>query len=625
MQADIRLRQTPNPGVCPLCNTPLATTSVSSSFQPTHVMCPSCGYSAPFIQRQHTSPSTAPTQHPTASSKSSVWIDPAVSPFLVAGSKEPGTYPPGIPGIPQSHYTPKKKQSNPVTPIPPRASAQQPPHNVRVRPKYARTLIQSTQEDSDITRFPTLPPPSMWQYETPDFQIESSLSSLSLIVDAPTHPEPLLSPRSTDRLPDIYEIDTIPPKQVAAHHTDIDQIDTLPPIAGVRVHAPANQNPGLALIPAASLLPTASTGMLEQRRSKLHEEITDPSSWTAGSATGSPYAQLIADPAKSRRQKPSFNPLDHLRWWLLRPGRIEFMFWLGGTILLVSVTFVLLLVTAMSFAWFTPVLPNGLVSPLNGSDNNQTSISTVITTPGLNLALIDKGPLVPGQPLHLRGTGFTPHGVIEFTDERKQPLLNQDNQSDRVQADEQGTFAVTLKDSSWTVGPHLIIAREAATGHLADLLITLASGPFGQNATATLTTPQLGITATSTSINGPVNYPTAVNSTPPPPKPTVAITPTPFPSPTQQPSPTPTPGITPTATPGTTPTATVGITPTLSPTVNSSSNNFVVPSTAASVGGSDPLSPGVQSVAPWFWLLILGYSLSMLMLGMVGVIRKRHR
>ncbi|GAC1299606.1 MAG: hypothetical protein NVSMB27_39740 [Ktedonobacteraceae bacterium] len=248
----------------------------------------------------------------------------------------------------------------------------------------------------------------------------------------------------------------------------------------------------------------------------------------------------------------------------------------------------------------------------------------MITTPGLNLTLINKGPLEPGQPLHLRGKGFTPHGMIKFIDERRQSLLNQDNQSDGVQADEHGAFTVTLKVSSWKVGPHLIIAREAASGHLADLLITLAPGPFGQNATATLTTPQSGITATPTSVNFPVNYPTAVNSTPPPPKPTVGITPTPFPTPTKQPSPTPTPGITPTATPGTTPTATMGITPTHSPSVNSSSSNFMVSSTAASVGNIDPLYTGVQFIAPWFWLLMLGYSLSMLLLGMAGVIRKRR-
>jgi hypothetical protein len=498
----------------------------------------------------------------------------------------------------------------------------------------------------------------MWQFETPDFEIESSLPSLSLVVDASTRPEPPLSPKATNRLPDIYEIDTIPPRQGATHHTEIDQIDTipsllknvshtdidkidtLPPMAVASTPVPAMQTPSLALIPTQSLLPVVSTRIdqIERRRTRLHDGITDPSSWTAGSASGSPYAQRIADRAKLRRQEASLNLMDYLRWWLLRPGRIEFMLWLGGTLLLVSITFILLLVTAMSFSWFTPVLQNGIVSPLNQSGTNPTGMPTVITTPGLILTLVDKGPLLPGQPLHLRGQGFTPRSKIEFTDEKKHPLLIQDSQSNVVQTGEHGDFAVTLNDSTWASGPHLIIGRDVATGHLADILITLAPSPFGKNATVTPALPP-GVTATSTAVNSPGGpFPTAVNSTPGIPKPTVGITPTssPISTPTLQPSPTATQGITPTATQGVTPTATathnttptaaIEVTPTLSssPSPNPSGTDFMIRSAAANTGDSGPIDLGTSLLGSRAWLLMLGYSLSMLMLGIAGVIHRRR-
>src|SRR5712692_11558470 len=56
----------------------------------------------------------------------------------------------------------------------------------RVRPKYKNTLLK----DVDVTRMPTTPhwlarraeQPPVWQYESPDFEVESSIPSLSLIV-----------------------------------------------------------------------------------------------------------------------------------------------------------------------------------------------------------------------------------------------------------------------------------------------------------------------------------------------------------------------------------------------------------------------------------------------------------
>src|SRR5437588_6581648 len=98
MQAeDIWLQRTPHPGVCPLCKTPLPTRGTPQP-QGSHsiVTCPSCGFSAPFVPRQHAQSSTSLAvrrqygyarkdngeQSQRSSARASVWIDPAVSAFL---------------------------------------------------------------------------------------------------------------------------------------------------------------------------------------------------------------------------------------------------------------------------------------------------------------------------------------------------------------------------------------------------------------------------------------------------------------------------------------------------------------------------------------------------------------
>src|SRR5260370_13130014 len=56
----------------------------------------------------------------------------------------------------------------------------------RMRPKYKTPLLK----DVDVTRMPTTPhwlarnaeQPPVWQYESPDFEVESSIPTLSLIV-----------------------------------------------------------------------------------------------------------------------------------------------------------------------------------------------------------------------------------------------------------------------------------------------------------------------------------------------------------------------------------------------------------------------------------------------------------
>jgi hypothetical protein len=70
------------------------------------------------------------------------------------------------------------------------------------------------------------------------------------------------------------------------------------------------------------------------------------------------YTQYIAGTKKSLksywdpREPVLLNPLENIRWWLLYPGRLEFLLWAGGTLLLLVITILLVLVTVMSLYAF---------------------------------------------------------------------------------------------------------------------------------------------------------------------------------------------------------------------------------------------------------------------------------
>lgn len=630
MQADKRSRQSTYPGMCPLCNTPLISTGPTSS-QHSIVQCPSCGYSGPYVQRQqHLSP-TAEQQLSPSQEGPSVWIDPAISAFFVDGQAGEVEYTQNN-LRPRSQHRPKRPPSmssslnkGPVTPIPPRASAQR-PNNVKVRPKYPGTQAHHhQQQDNDITRMPTFPPPAMWQYESPEFEVESSLSTLSLIVDAPTHPGPSFSPKRTDRLPYLDEIDILPAPQVSM--SDIDTLATNPPRRKsnqVDIDEIDTLAPPLALAPVSPAIPSTNsvTSYRDQGKLALTNEMTDPLSWTAGSASGSSHARRIIERSKGARRKQSLYTVDRLRWWLLHPGRIEFILWLGGTVLLLSVTILLLFVMAVSLSRVGPGTQQGSLPTRPGSGNSSPGASNTVTNGNLILTLFDTVPLIPGQPLHLHGQGFSRRGSVLFRDENNHPLLKQDSQISSIQADENGSFFVTLNDSAWAAGPHLVVARDVATGKSVELNVTLAPGPFGKKATPTSAVPPPGLTVTATSTNEPGISPTAVGSTPVPPMPT-AVTTAPVPKPTRQPSPTPTatPIVTPTATP------TVGTTPT--PGANSSlfngGSNVMLTSAANSIGKNDRLTRAdFNLLDSWSWLLMLGYIFAMFMLGIAGLLYKRR-
>lgn len=597
--------------------------------------------------------------------RASVWIDPVVQQNISAsyGAKERRAIP------------------NPQTPIPARASAHPPTRPVKVRPRYPRS--HTVPRDSDITRIPTVPPPTMWQYELPDYEAESSLSSLSL-----AYPKSAM-----DRA--IDELDTLPPPRVPA----IDELDTLPPTkqstcaaqkspATVkRKHAkgklfalpfaqlsePQRQKsltlPAPHTLSEIATIPPQAVTVAVARTPSQHEMrglagVHPPStivestpsnvmegaaSWTTGQGKNSLLAKRIASRANNRRGQRksslSLNPIDRVRWWLLFPGRIEFLLWLNGTIVLVGVTCLLLFATLLSTGWLnaglssiavgvgggttqqasgTPGIGGGSGTSTSGKSSctavNASSphcISTKVTSlSGLQLTLVENAILLPNTPITLYGQGFSTNNAVHFTYDASLPC-----NPNGTQTNAQGTFSTALTlGLDIKAGTHRVVAYDSATNRSISVDVSISPPPIGKGVRPTPTSPSPGVapTATTGAVGGGV-LPTPVGQTPVPILPTVGVTPTVVP--TQQPK--PTVGVTPSPTIGMTPT--VGITPTVVPTGTSTGTKDVTPTSVLTNALYDENVGGHVTFSPWLWVAIIGYTLSMTLLGLAGLLYRRNR
>lgn len=512
----------------------------------------------------------------------SVWIDP-IGPRQLAAT----------------YFTQEKAQQgkvNPIipTPIPPRASAQA-PETTKVRPRYPRSYTLTQEED--VTRIPTLPQPTMWQYDSAEYQAESSLSSLSLVV-------PEMAVKDKERryitphpLPAIEERKTTPPakKEKQQKHRAIP-----------------------AVLPPAPLVP-ASEGHLR--------------SWTAGGGTNSLHAKRIIS---TERHSTLLNPLDRVRWWLLYPGRIEFLLWFVGTITLMAVTCIFLFVTIVSFGWISP---GGNISVGNTSSSLTTSATgsgpcTAQNTPCSNTKASGKtpmlfypltqGPLEAGMSIRMQGQNFTPRANVMLTHDGAVPC-----QPTSTSVDAHGAFVVDVgTDPGWRAGSHALNAYDTVSKRLIRATILIAPGTFGKSATPGETPipgdPGSGVTPT-VGIGGgngggqPNPLPTPVGQYPV--TPTPAASPTATPKPTQSvPTPTPTVGVKPSPTqlPKPTPTVGTGITPT-------PGNTNSVPSQVISLKANVAYYAVRTPASVWLWLVLIGYALSMVMLGIAGVLHRRNR
>ena len=607
MQTDIWLtEEISHPERCPLCSEPLKKGSTT---------CFSCGFSA----------------HPPTGS--SVWIDPAIYGYPFSTSLRQSSQANLQKGVRDPRLLSQpRRQPNPITPIPLRASAQPadaaPGSIVKANQGHSninRVVFGKGKQRREEHRGSSSPRGDtsayidgqknspVWEYESSDFQAASSLPTLSLLVsEAPTEPELRSQGNTTRRLPHIVEIDTTP------------ALNNAESLESSRALVPLAPQPGVT----ASAWPGETTIHVRS----LHEN--DPSSWTAGEGSQSSYARLIS--SRSKRKNPqaalSLNPIDRVRWWLLRPGRIEFILWLVGTILLVGVTCILFLVTAFSFEWLAPGFINGSTTNIPGNSTKAQQQATVAPGDGMFVTRTDTGPLLPGEFIRLHGQGFSPHGHISFLFDGTQPLVDQNGKSNSTQADAHGVFDTTLMlndNLPWYPGAHFIEAKDLASKHTVRLYVILAQGPIGkgvQNTPVTSNPPAI----TPTPIPGGQTTPVPVGIT------QVPVTPTPHPV---TPTVTPTVGITPTVTPtvGTTPTVTptARITPTVTPTVKSTLG--LTPTASPTSSGASGLgyaldhrgdltwSKQLTHLSPWVWLMMACYSLSMVLLGLAGVLHKRRR
>ncbi len=562
MQTDAWLTETSHSDCCPLCSQPLAGNSN---------ICPSCGFTAHTSMR-----GTAFPVHPSTSAHTS-------------------------------------KKSDPITPIPPRASAQR----AQSSPGQASRRSMPSPPAGSSSRASSERQARGWRHNSPNYEAASSLSSLSLIIsETPTAPprSPRERPRSTERPEHIDEIDTVPPPPPAPTlPSDIVEEPVAP--GSVSLSLSDLDAPSLALILSEAAVPASSPRIdeidtvpvpgeppsraLQLVRPEPRELAVNAASWTADPSS---VTSLVA---RSRRHRSprDFNPLDRARWWLLRPGHIEFLLWLAGSVLLFGLTFLLLLATVLNL--ILPGggnLPNSAASSFRGS---QTGVMTPATSSQPHLALLSKATLSPGAGFRLQGQGFRPHSRVAFLLDGRWPLLDQHRQAASVLADPSGRFTVSLwlgQGAAWSAGHHQILAREGDTGFRVSISITITSS------------------STTPASNNPLPpaYPTPARpqSTPTPARPT--------PAPTHVPTPTATAGITPapsstvppkgSVTPAKTTTAAQG-----SDTSSSSLGNSL------NTNQSDSLFARLAHLNPLVWVIGICYGLSMLLLGLAGILRRRHR
>lgn len=504
---------------------------------------------------------------------------------------------------------PASGRLNLATPIPPRASAR------RTGQSLPGKEAHQASSQTPARALPT-PSPRGTHHNSPNYEAASSLSSLSLIIsETPTVP-----PRSpqgqaakeTGALAHIDEIDTLPPPFAPKKQTPprrqtarLAQPDRLP-ADGMLSHPlsplPATPIEEIDTVPergqpARPLTPTAEAQL----------PVVDATSWVASSSgTRSAAARFRAEHprSKKRHQQEHFHLLDHLRWWLLRPGHIEFLLWLLGSILLLGMTLLLLLATVMSM--------NTSQTPRWGNLPNSATASATGSTPAgspLNLKLLGNSRLQPGSELQLQGQGFQPRSTVTFLLDGHWPLLDHSSHAASLQVDASGNFTVNLwlgDGAAWSNGPHQIQVNEVNVGKQVSTPITIISGPI-----ARATEPPTN-TGTGTSGQQPTPQPTA---RPVPP------TATPLP-PTATAAPTATVGVTPEPSPTAISTpGTPSINATPAPTTSTGSPGL---SSALSSNGDDSLFTRLSRLNPLVWLIVACYVLSMVLLCLAGLLRRRR-
>lgn len=414
----------------------------------------------------------------------------------------------------------------------------------------------------------------------------------------------------------IDEIDTVP-QQSSSREIEVEDLEAAVPPGSLSLRFDDIDVPHLALIPAEVIPPAPLTSIDEidtvpevGRGSSRALQLVPPerrlipvdaASWTASPrSTASLASRFIASRApRRRRRERRFSPLDRTRWWLLRPGHIEFLLWLTGSILLFGITFLLLLAIVLS-----AMLPGTQARGNFPTSTTAGTSNSAAPAPGPRLKLAGPTTLASGAELRLQGQGFRPLSQSTFWLDGRWSLLDQRGRPATVQADAGGHFAATLwlgQGANWSAGPHQILAREKGSSRQAAVSITITSGSTTPAATS----------SGSRSTPAPPAQPTPMRPTPAP------VRPTPTPG-----QPTPTAGITPTASPSGT--RTPG-TPTASPTADGKAMNSTSLGNDLNTNNSDSLFARLFHLNPLIWFIGICYLLSMVFMGIAGVLRRRRR
>ena len=214
--------------------------------------------------------------------------------------------------------------------------------------------ISSTSSISSIP--PVTPVPSVERIEQAIDEIDTILPISPSIDELDTLPLPLKSSRKSEEHTN-HQTNVHRTASLHENEVDIDEIDTLAPGTVTVLPPEPVQLPSeyarkqVTIVDSRPSVP-AVVQAARVERIRQTERLGRDVPWTTGAAERSEFARLIASRAQARQGKPLgelvLTPLSEARWWLLYPGRMEFILWISGALILLGVTCTLLFATLAS-------------------------------------------------------------------------------------------------------------------------------------------------------------------------------------------------------------------------------------------------------------------------------------
>jgi hypothetical protein len=391
-----------------------------------------------------------------------------------------------------------------ATPIPPRASA-----------------LPSTMIKRPARRYTTAPQENTISSEGVRLRSPGGYGSLA---SRPTRPpqkrlfqEPVLDLSVLDPAPLIDEIITQPPssqrespssRRTKGLALDLAEIDTLPP--GRQRDSSSGED---ALIATQTTRPTITQQspmtplpvIVSRELSPIQEKLSEHDTMMLYRDELVKETGLGTASRHSPARRTAFHPIDSLRWWLILPGRIEFLFWLGGTLLLVcfSALFAFAIASNLGHANSGSQIPArspdqgtpaSLCTESQASQAHHCTAIMITSSTGLKITLPVNTLTIAAISFSLHGQGFSSGGRVLFTHDGSLPC-----DPSIVSADKQGTFEVVLDVTDiaeWAPGNHQITVSDTMSNHTLTFTIKLLDS--SQKATAAVA---LTPSATSTFTN----------------------------------------------------------------------------------------------------------------------------